>query len=68
MMASAGSVSAIRESAAAEQNVFASTCRLPDWLEKNNYNAYETLDGLNATVLRPLALHNEFREFGLCSR
>jgi hypothetical protein len=61
-MASAGSATITRESTAAKQEVFASIRRLSDWLEKNNYSAYDTFDGLNASLLRPLTFHNKFLE------
>ena len=61
-MASAGSVTITRESTAGKQEVFASIRRLSDWLEKNNYSAYDTFDGLNARLLRPLTFHNKFLE------
>src|SRR5258708_23877688 len=64
-MASAGNVSVAREGAAAKQEVFDSIRRLSEWLEKNNYSAYDTFDGLNATLLRPFAFHNKFLETAL---
>ena len=61
-MASAGDVSVARVDTAAKEEVFASIRRLSDWLEKNNYSAYDTFDGLNATYLRPFAFHNKVLE------
>jgi hypothetical protein len=40
--------------------VYESMCRLSDWLEKNNYRGYDTFDGLNARLLRPLTFNNKF--------
>jgi hypothetical protein len=59
-MASAGSVAITRGSTAPKQEVFASIRRLSDWLEKNNYSAYDTFDGLNARFLRPFTFNNSF--------
>lgn len=61
-MASAGSVSSVRESTAAKQEGLASIRRLSDWLEQNDYSAYDTFDGLNATLLRPFAFRNKLLE------
>ena len=61
-MAFAGSVSSVRESTATKQEVMASIRRLSDWLEQNDYSAYDTFDGLNATLLRPFAFRNKLLE------
>jgi hypothetical protein len=61
-MASAGSVSSVRESTTVKQEVWDSILRLSDWLELNNYSAYDTFDGLNSTLLRPFAFHNKLLE------
>jgi hypothetical protein len=45
-----------------KDQLYESICRLSDWLEKNEYRAYDTFDGLNATLLRPLTFHNKFLE------
>jgi len=37
-----------------------SIIRLAAWLEKNHYAGYDTFDGLNARVLRPLTFENRF--------
>jgi hypothetical protein len=37
-----------------------SICSLSDWLETNNYRGYDTFDGLNATLLRPLTFESTF--------
>ncbi len=34
--------------------VYESIKRVSDWLEKNDYRGYDTFDGLNSTLLRPL--------------
>jgi len=42
-----------------------SICRLTDWLEKNDYRGYDTFDGLNAKLLRPLTFNNKFLRIAL---
>lgn len=64
-MESAGSASVVLESAASKQEVLASILRLCDWLEANNYSGYDTFDGLNATLLRPLTFRNKRLETAL---
>ena len=59
-MASAGSVSSVRESTAAKQEVLASIRRLSDWLDTNRYEGYDTFDGLNSRLLRPFTFNNSF--------
>jgi len=61
-MESAGSASAGLDSAAQKQDVLASILRLSGWLEANRYSGYDTFDGLNATLLRPLTFRNKFLE------
>jgi len=34
--------------------------RLSDWLDENDYSAYDTFDGLNAKYLRPLTFETKF--------
>jgi hypothetical protein len=60
MMASAGKqVGVHRGSKALKDQLFASICRLSDWLEKNDYQAYDTFDGLNARFVRPLTFETK---------
>jgi hypothetical protein len=40
--------------------VFQSILRVSDWLEKNDYRGYDTFDGLNSRLLRPLTFETEF--------
>jgi len=40
--------------------LYDSICRLSDWLERNDYRGYDTFDGLNAKLLRPLTFNNKF--------
>ena len=40
--------------------VWNSILRLSDWLEKNNYRGYDTFDGLNSKLLRPLTFETHF--------
>jgi hypothetical protein len=44
----------------AKNRLFASVNRLSDWLERSDYRAYDTFDGLNAKHLRPLTFENKF--------
>lgn len=37
-----------------------SILRLTDWLEKNDYCGYDTFDGLNSKLLRPLTFESNF--------
>jgi hypothetical protein len=41
-------------------DLFESINRLSDWLDENDYQAYDTFDGLNARFLRPLTFGNGF--------
>jgi hypothetical protein len=48
-----------RGAAAAEkQKVYSALCRLAEWLEKNRYEGYDTFDGLNSPLLRPLTCNS----------
>src|SRR5208283_2291253 len=38
---------------------------LSDWLERNDYGGYDTFDGLNAKLLRPLTFNNKFLRIAL---
>jgi hypothetical protein len=40
--------------------VFQSILRVSDWLEKNDYRGYDTFDGLNSRLLRPLTFETGF--------
>jgi hypothetical protein len=44
--------------AAGKQGVYGAVCRLGEWLEKNRYEGYDTFDGLNSKLLRPLTFNN----------
>lgn len=58
-MASAGRDPAAGRTDAADKNrICESLCRLTEWLEANDYQGYDTFDGLNAFVLRPLTFDN----------
>jgi len=37
-----------------------SIVRLSTWLDKNDWRGYDTFDGLNATLLRPLTFNNKY--------
>jgi polysaccharide biosynthesis protein VpsJ len=43
-----------------KDRLFASVLRLSEWLEKNDYRGYDTFDGLNARLLRPLTFGSRF--------
>lgn len=49
-----------RKTAAEKAFILDSICRLCDWLEKNDYRGYDTFDGLNAKLLRPLTFETNF--------
>lgn len=43
-----------------KKQLYGSILRLTRWLEKNDYRAYDTFDGLSAPYLRPLTFENKF--------
>lgn len=47
---------------AAKAEIFGSIGRLASWLEKNDYSAYDTFDGLSSKFARPLTFHNKLLE------
>lgn len=55
-MASAGKQQGA--AAADKQGVYNATCRLTEWLERNRYEGYDTFDGLNSRLLRPLTFNS----------
>lgn len=56
----AGKQYAIRSYTALKTQIAESIRRLCDWLEQNDYRAYDTFDGLNAKLLRPLTFETKF--------
>lgn len=44
----------------AESEIYRSLLQLFDWLEKNDYRAYDTFDGLSSPFLRPLTFENKY--------
>jgi polysaccharide biosynthesis protein VpsJ len=40
--------------------LYESICKLSHWLERNDYRGYDTFDGLNARLLRPLTFNSKF--------
>ena len=55
MTASAGERRASQSSnTALKSTIYDSILRLSQWLEENDYRGYDTFDGLNARLLRPL--------------
>lgn len=60
MTASAGKQLEIPAGSCVVKNrLYESICRLSDWLEKNEYQGYDTFDGLNARFLRPLTFNSK---------
>lgn len=49
---------ALRTSSETKEEIYCCILRLFDWLEKNDYCAYDTFDGLNAKLLRPLTFES----------
>ena len=47
------------------ERVSESIFRLADWLERNRYAGYDTFDGLNSRLLRPLTFNNSFLQTAL---
>jgi len=59
-MVSAGKDSMISSNdSGAKAQIYASMMRLSDWLEKNDYQSYDTFDGLSAKYLRPLTFETK---------
>src|ERR1051326_5885057 len=59
-MASAGKqMGVVSGNAAAKTLVYDSISRLYGWLEKNDYKAYDTFDGLSARFVRPLTFNSK---------
>src|SRR5437867_3915057 len=44
--------------AAGTQGAYSAACRLVEWLERNGYEGYDTFDGLNSRLLRPLTFNS----------
>jgi hypothetical protein len=44
----------------AKQQIYGSIGRLSKWLESNDYRGYDTFDGLNSPLLRPLTFNNKY--------
>ena len=53
-----GSPVAPSQASAVKVRIFDSISRLSDWLTRNDYRGYDTFDGLNAKLLRPLTFEN----------
>src|SRR5271156_3982253 len=43
-----------------KSRLYESILHLTGWLEKNDFRAYDTFDGLSAAYLRPLTFENKF--------
>jgi hypothetical protein len=49
----------------AKQQIYSSIGRLSEWLERNDYRGYDTFDGLNSPVLRPLTFTSKYLRIAL---
>ena len=58
MTASAGEVIGAEAPAVFGEKIYGAICRLNGWLERNDYQGYDTFDGLNAKYLRPLTFNS----------
>src|ERR1051326_4799576 len=59
-MVAAGSATYTSGDTKTKTQVMASIEQLAGWLERNDYRAYDTFDGLNSVILRPLTFRNKF--------
>jgi hypothetical protein len=60
-MASAGkTIERPRVGSDLKDGLYESICRLSGWLERNEFQGYDTFDGLNSKLLRPLTFENPF--------
>jgi hypothetical protein len=50
----------LRGGGISKDQIFKSIGRLSDWLEKNDYQSFDTFDGLSAKYLRPLTFETKF--------
>jgi hypothetical protein len=58
--ASAGNDVKVKSSSASKHQISEAIRRLSGWLEKNDYQGYDTFDGLNAKFARPLTFETNF--------
>ena len=58
--ASAGNDVTVKSSSASKLQISESIARLSGWLVKNDYQGYDTFDGLNAKFARPLTFETNF--------
>ncbi len=62
----AGNASAVQHRGVeAKGRLYESMRRLSDWLEKSDYRGYDTFDGLNARLLRPLTFNSKLLRMAL---
>jgi polysaccharide biosynthesis protein VpsJ len=59
MTASAGKLKKRSDYGISKAQIHESICRLFNWLEKNDYRGYDTFDGLNSKLLRPLTFETK---------
>jgi rhamnogalacturonyl hydrolase YesR len=60
MTASVGKSVVVHNNKVAKERIHVSVVRLSNWLAKNEYCGYDTFDGLNSKLLRPLTFENKF--------
>jgi hypothetical protein len=54
-----------KNTAVNQQQIYECVNCLNGWLEKNDYSAYDTFDGLTAKFLRPLTFENKYLQMAL---
>jgi len=59
MMVSAASEPQVQSSTLSKDQIFESINRLCGWLERNDYQGYDTFDGLSASYFRPLTFETK---------
>ena len=65
MTISAGSGQASEQIVSLKDQVYSSTSKLFEWLEKHDYKGYDTFDGLSARFVRPFTFNNMFLNMAL---
>jgi hypothetical protein len=58
-MASAGEVKVAGSGRSHRAEIYRSICRLSHWLDENDYRGYDTFDGLNSKLVRPLTFETQ---------
>lgn len=66
MTGSVGNLSPVQHGTPiAEAKIYNSMARLSKWIERNDFQGYDTFDGLSARFLRPLTFGNKFLQIAL---